>query len=80
MKKRITSILISAILIASLFTFTGCGSSSGDTIKIGTLGPYSGDTAMYGEAAKNGIQLAVDQVNNDGGINGKQVKTVSSWL
>ncbi len=77
MKKRITSILISAILIASLFTFTGCGSSSGDTIKIGTLGPYSGDTAMYGEAAKNGIQLAVDQVNNDGGINGKQVELVS---
>lgn len=78
MKKRFIGILISAILVASVFTLSGCGSSSsGDTIKIGTLGPYSGDTAMYGEAAKKGIQLAVDQVNNDGGINGKQVELVS---
>lgn len=82
MKKRMLSILLSLVLIASLFTFTACGSDSGsssdgDTIKIGAFGPYSGDTAMYGEATKNGIELAIDQINNDGGVNGKKIELVS---
>lgn len=35
-------------------------------IKIGFIGPLSGDAAIYGEAMKNGLQLAVDEVNNLG--------------
>lgn len=80
MKKRFMGILMSAILVLSLFTFTACGSSdssSDDTIKIGAFGPYSGDTAMYGEAAKNGIQLAADEINENGGIDGKKIEIIS---
>lgn len=79
MKKKISAIILAAVLIASVFAFTGCGSksSSGDTIKIGALGPYSGDTAMYGTAAKNGIELAVEEINKDGGILGKQVELIT---
>lgn len=78
MKKRIISVLLAAMLCASVFALAGCGgSSSGDTIKVGTLGPYSGDTASYGTAAKAGIELAVSEINDAGGINGKKVELVS---
>ena len=50
------------------------GSSDADTFKIGGIGPTTGDAAIYGTAVKNGIQLAVDEINAAGGINGKQIE------
>lgn len=40
------------------------------TLKIGGIGPTTGDAAVYGLAVKNGAQLAVDEINAAGGING----------
>lgn len=77
MKKKLFSLFVVAIICATALTFTGCGSSSSDTIKIGALGPYSGDTAQYGTATRDGIQLAVDEINDAGGINGQQVELVT---
>jgi len=48
-----------------------------DVIKIGTLGPLTGNTATYGISTKNGVEVAVDEINNAGGIGGKQVKLFS---
>lgn len=50
---------------------TGCGGNSGSstsdsaagTLKIGGSGPLTGPAAIYGEAVKNGAQLAVDEIN-----------------
>ena len=50
--------------------------ASGETIKVGILGPDTGDYAVYGLAVKNGAQLYIDQVNAAGGINGKKIETV----
>lgn len=50
--------------------------TSGETIKVGILGPHTGDYAVYGLAVKNGAQLYIDQVNAAGGINGKKIETV----
>ena len=50
--------------------------ASGETIKVGILGPHTGDYAVYGLAVKNGAQLYIDQVNAAGGINGKQIETI----
>ena len=50
------------------------GSSDSHTFKIGGIGPTTGDAAIYGTAVKNGIQLAVDEINAAGGINGKQIE------
>lgn len=46
-------------------------------IVVGMIGPYTGETAVYGLAVKNGAMLYFDQINADGGINGKQVKVVA---
>ncbi len=48
--------------------------SSEGTLKIGSMGPLTGDNAAYGEAVNNGAQLAVEEINADGGINGMQVE------
>ena len=48
--------------------------ADGSVFKIGGIGPTTGDAAIYGTAVKNGIQLAVDEINAAGGINGKQIE------
>lgn len=44
------------------------------TFKIGGIGPISGPAAAYGEAVKYGLELAVNEINAAGGINGYQVE------
>lgn len=46
----------------------------GEEIVIGGIGPLTGGAASYGISVKQGGQLAVDEINAAGGINGKQIK------
>lgn len=78
MKKFISVMLVAAMAVTAL---TGCGSNSGSSSKkdadkyyIGGIGPTTGATAIYGTAIKNGAQIAVDEINAAGGINGKQIE------
>ncbi|MES2225458.1 MAG: ABC transporter substrate-binding protein [Patescibacteria group bacterium] len=48
----------------------------GDTYKVGIILPLTGDAASYGEPAKNFMQLATDEINATGGIDGKQMELV----
>lgn len=48
--------------------------SSDKGFKIGGIGPVTGAAAVYGLAVKNGAQIAVDEINADGGINGYQIE------
>lgn len=50
--------------------------ASGETIKIGLLGPLTGDLSVYGIAATNGAQMAFDEINKAGGISGRQVELI----
>ena len=80
--KRVLSVaMVSALAVTSLTACGGYGgsdssegSASADTFKIGGIGPTTGDAAAYGTAVQNGIQLAVDEINADGGINGYQIE------
>lgn len=72
---------MSAALTAAMTVtmLAGCGGGetekgSSDTIKIGGIGPVTGDAAIYGEAVKNGAELAVKEINEAGGINGAQIE------
>ena len=78
MKKFISVMLVAAMAVTAL---TGCGSNSGSSSKkdadkyyIGGIGPTTGATAIYGTAVKNVAQIAVDEINAAGGINGKQIE------
>ncbi len=51
------------------------GAASGEgTFKIGGIGPVTGAAAAYGTSVKNGIDLAVKEINAAGGINGYQIE------
>jgi branched-chain amino acid transport system substrate-binding protein len=51
--------------------------ASGDAIKIGLYTPLTGTSAMVGTQEQMGVQLAVKQINDAGGINGKEVSLIS---
>ena len=51
--------------------------ASGDTIKVGVMGPLSGNVSVYGQAVVNGAALYLKQVNANGGINGKQIEILT---
>ena len=88
-KTRILALIMALVLCFGLMA--GCSktndagddegdsgnSTGGDTIKIGLLANTSGENAMYGNAVKNGAMLYIDQVNADGGINGKKIEVVA---
>ncbi|MGI6026908.1 MAG: ABC transporter substrate-binding protein [Candidatus Scatomorpha sp.] len=52
------------------------GGSSGDTLKIGLIGPMTGGLAAYGNSMREGFELTIAQINEAGGILGKQVEMV----
>lgn len=59
--------------ILSVAGLAACGNSgsssagSSTTFKLGNIGPLTGGAAIYGNATKNGAQLAVDEINAAGG-------------
>jgi len=65
-----------ALASAMVLAMAGCGSdgnssaNAGNTFKIGGTGPLTGDAAAYGQAVRNAAQLAVDEINANGGVNG----------
>lgn len=78
--KKALSLFLAAAMCAGMLA--GCGggadtndASNGDSgestaaaFKIGGTGPLTGDAAIYGNAVKNGAQLAVDEINAEGGV------------
>lgn len=46
------------------------------TLKIAVAGPFTGSVAAFGEMIKKGAQLRAEEINKNGGINGKQLELV----
>lgn len=70
-------------LAAMLVVVSGCSSKStggkGDSkgaLELGALFPLSGDLALLGEESYRGVQLAVEEFNKAGGVDGKKIKLV----
>ena len=78
MKKLFTKMFCLMLVIALLVpTFAACKKKgldvpkfSDDTIKIGISGPLTGGAAVYGKAVYNSAQLAISEINANGGLNG----------
>lgn len=74
---------LSILLLSLLFVACGQGGDTSKTgeaetgpIKIGGLAPLSGDAALYGEFLKNTVVIAVDEINQAGGIKGRQLEII----
>lgn len=76
-KKLLCGILASTMALSFL---AGCGnegdSAKGDIIKIGAIGPLTGEASTYGVSVKEGAQLVEQEINDAGGINGKKIQFI----
>ena len=84
--RKFSSIFLASTVLAGVLA--GCGAteeggssnggsgSSGDTIKIGANLELSGAVASYGSSINEGAKLAIEEINADGGINGKEIEYV----
>lgn len=75
--KKFLCMMMAVLMVAAL---AACGSEpsanggNNTTVKIGGIGPLTGAYANYGLSEKNGAELAVKEINEAGGIAGKQVE------
>ncbi len=76
MKKRIISIVILIALISSLVVIGGCGKKEPKVYKIGVCVALTGDSGLWGQNARKGMQIVLDQVNFHKGINGEKLELV----
>ena len=80
LKKTIAFILS---LVLSLGMLVGCSAQNKYTSNnteyiIGVSGPLTGGAAMYGQAVVNAAQIAIDEINAAGGLNGIKFKLVAT--
>ena len=67
-----------------MFSVTlACERRGGDTasdntgpIKVGVYADLSGQTSSFGQSTRNGIEMAADEINKAGGINGRQIQLI----
>jgi len=70
-----TFVFILAGFLGLFLLFSGCVSNN-DTIKIGALYPLTGGLAQYGEVALKTTNLAIDEINANGGVNGRPIELI----
>lgn len=72
MKKVLAVVLAVAVAMSLLVGCSGGNAPAGDkasgTIKVGCIGPTTGDYAQYGMAVQNALQMAIDEINAKGGL------------
>ena len=58
-----------------LFTVVLCGGAlAADTVKVGVLLPLTGSQAKFGEIEKRSYEMAAEEINAKGGVNGKKIE------
>ncbi|MEF3244514.1 MAG: ABC transporter substrate-binding protein [Caldisericaceae bacterium] len=75
MKKVVVLVLLVVALLST--TLTGCKTSSEpQTIKVGGIGPVTGEASTFGVSTKNGYEMMIEEWNAKGGVLGKKIELV----
>lgn len=74
--KKIIAFAVVALLAMSMCFAGGDKESSADgaVVKIGFIGPLTGDYANYGTLCRQAVEMAIDEINAKGGVNGASIK------
>lgn len=67
---------ILAVAAISLIVLQGSQTAPNEPIKIGFIGPLTGGPALWGAGARNMVELAVSEINEKGGIEGRQIQII----
>ena len=81
MKNTIIAVVVIIIVVAIAWYGWGNkdkddGLIEGAPVKVGVIGPMTGDAAIYGEPNANIIKMAADEINAQGGIDGHQIELI----
>ena len=83
--RRVFAIVMTIVLCFGMVAvLASCGNNevnyaeNNTKIKVGVSGPLTGGAAMYGIAVKNSAQLAIDEINAKGGVNGVMLELVAA--
>jgi branched-chain amino acid transport system substrate-binding protein len=78
MRKHL-NLLLWPLAVASLLSLatSGCGKSSGDTIKVGEFASLTGKEATFGISSHEGTLLAIEEINAAGGVLGKKLELLT---
>ncbi|MFV0364394.1 MAG: ABC transporter substrate-binding protein [Suipraeoptans sp.] len=75
MKKSLKKIAIYSLFIPFLLSLGGCESNENE-VKVGAIFSSTGVAGDYGKKSVEGIELAADLINKEGGIKGKKIKLI----
>lgn len=75
-KKYVVTLLVLFVMIPLAIFFVMKQKSDNSSIKVGAILPLTKSGAHFGLSAKNGINMCIDEINNSGGINGKNIKYI----
>ena len=65
--KKVFAVLLIVAMMATMFA--GCGAKgNSEALKIGGIGPLTGGAAVYGQAVKAGMEIAVEEINAQGNL------------
>jgi len=79
MKRILMTLGLASLLLAAFACerrTDGPTADAGGVIKVGIYGDLSGQTSSFGQSTKNGVLMAIDEINTAGGINGRKVEWV----
>jgi len=75
MSKRILVVLLLLVALVGT-TFAGCKPAGPSTIKIGGIGPVTGEASTFGVSTRNGYEMMIEEWNAKGGVLGKKIELV----
>ena len=70
MKRRVHLTVLASLMLATGFSFAA------DPIKVGVTGPYTGGSSSMGVSMRDGVKLAINEINKAGGVLGRQLLAV----
>ncbi|MBV6477349.1 MAG: Leu/Ile/Val-binding protein [Ignavibacteria bacterium] len=77
MKNLLFNLFFLSFTAFLVFCFNSCNKSGGNEILIGEYASLTGSEATFGQSSHNGLELAIEEINKNGGILGRQLKLIT---
>ena len=74
--KKLIGLLLAVSLAFSCLALTGCGEKEAETIKIGAIGPLTGENQLWGQILCEAVTMTAEEFNEAGGLCGKQIEVI----
>ncbi len=70
------NLIVVVAFVGGILLFVGCAKEEPEEYRIGAILPLTGGAALWGNNVKKGIDLAVEEANSTGGINGRKITVI----